>query len=104
MLENYNKVDLILTTRMHGTLFAIGKGIPVVAIDQIKGGKKVSIITKKIQWPYLLEAESLTVEQLVKAIKNASTFKAALQLIYSRRNAIKLAKKALETAGRAILG
>ncbi len=103
VLKNYDKVDLILTTRMHGTLFAIGKGIPVIAIDQIKSGKKVSAITQKIQWPYLFEAENLTSEQLIEAINKLSTFKSALQLFSSRRLAASLAKKALAISGQAIL-
>jgi len=32
------KMDLVITTRLHGTVLAIKNGIPVIPIDPIAGG------------------------------------------------------------------
>lgn len=49
-----SKMDLVITTRLHGLVLSIKNGVPVLAIDSISGGAKVSKQAKSIDWPNLL--------------------------------------------------
>lgn len=66
--RQFETVDLILTTRLHGALYGLSKGKPVVAIDQVRGTGKVKPILDRIGWPlaYSIEeaSESLLVSQM----------------------------------------
>jgi hypothetical protein len=43
--------SVLVTTRMHASLLAIYHGVPLVAIDQIKGAAKVTRMLSKIDYP-----------------------------------------------------
>lgn len=58
------KTDVIITTRLHGLVFALKNGIPAVAIDAIAGGAKVSAQAKVLGWPAILRAEETNIESL----------------------------------------
>lgn len=60
MLSVIKRVDLLLTNRLHGMVFAIKAGIPVIAIDGIKGGDKVTAQAQAIGWPLCRLAEEAT--------------------------------------------
>jgi hypothetical protein len=61
------KMDLVLTTRLHGTILSLKNGVPVVAVDAIAGGAKVSSQSQEIGWPMCFGVETVTDEQLQKA-------------------------------------
>lgn len=61
------RVDVLLTNRLHGMVFAIKSGVPVIAIDGIKGGDKVTSQAKAIGWPMVIGAEEATTEWLDRA-------------------------------------
>lgn len=50
--------EYIVTSRLHGALMAIALGRQVIAIDQIKGGGKVSSVLNRIGWPLVLRADA----------------------------------------------
>jgi hypothetical protein len=54
------RLDVMVTTRMHGLVFALKNGIPVLAVDPIAGGAKVSAQAAAWAWPAVVAAESLT--------------------------------------------
>lgn len=58
----FSSSDIVLTTRMHGALLALAAGKPVIAIDQVPGGAKVSSVVRKTGWPFVLQAETATNE------------------------------------------
>jgi hypothetical protein len=103
ILRQYDNVDFVITTRMHGTLFAIAKSVPVIAIDQIAGGRKVTAIANKIQWPFIMAGEHITAQKLQEAIKNLGQDSTRKQVEYSRALAVSLAHDALTTAVSATL-
>lgn len=67
------KMDLVITTRLHGTVLAIKNGIPVIAIDPISGGAKITSQVKVLNWPILFNAESLDENKLLGAFNYCLT-------------------------------
>lgn len=61
------KMDIVLTTRLHGTVFAIKNGVPAVVVDAIAGGDKVSQHARAIGWSQVFIADALTDGDLQKA-------------------------------------
>jgi hypothetical protein len=53
------KMDLVITTRLHGTVLSIKNGVPVIPIDPIEGGAKISLQVKELGWPILFNAATL---------------------------------------------
>ena len=54
------RLDVMVTTRMHGLVLALKNGIPVVAVDPIAGGAKVSAQATAWAWPAVVTADSFT--------------------------------------------
>ena len=46
-----SKMDVIVTTRLHGMVMGLKNGIPVLALDAIEGGAKITKQAKTIGWP-----------------------------------------------------
>lgn len=62
------RIDLLFTNRLHGMVYALKAGVPVVAIDAIEGGAKVFAQGKAIGWPQCIPIESATPERLDAAV------------------------------------
>ena len=45
------RMDVVVTTRLHGMVLALKNGVPVVAIDPEPGGAKVRRQAQLLQWP-----------------------------------------------------
>lgn len=54
------RLDVLVTTRMHGLVLALKNGIPALAVDPIAGGAKVSAQAAAWAWPAVVAADSLT--------------------------------------------
>ncbi len=67
------RMDLVVTTRLHGTVLALKNGVPAIAIDPISGGAKVLRQTETIGWPLVFTIDSLTDEKLQKAFEYCQT-------------------------------
>ena len=55
-----SRVDLVVTTRMHGMVHALKAGVPVVAVDPISGGAKIRRQAEVVGWPAALTADDLS--------------------------------------------
>lgn len=84
------KMDIVITTRLHGSVLAIKNGVPVIPIDSVKGGAKLTRQIKTIGWPLLFDAENLSEGALHGALDYCLTEKA-------RQEAKKCARKAYNT-------
>jgi hypothetical protein len=51
------KLDLVVTTRLHGLVLALKNGVPALAVDPVVGGGKVSGQSEAWGWPALLAAD-----------------------------------------------
>lgn len=62
------RLDVMLTTRLHGLVLSLKNGIPVLAVDGISGGDKVSRQAKALDWPMVFGADGATDEQIDAAL------------------------------------
>lgn len=53
------RLDAVLTTRLHGLVLALRHGVPVLAVDPVDGGGKVSAQTAAWGWPALVTADEV---------------------------------------------
>ena len=47
------RMDLVVTTRLHGLVLALRNGVPAVAVDPVVGGAKVAAQGRVWEWPVL---------------------------------------------------
>lgn len=71
------RLDIVVTTRLHGMVLALKAGVPVVAIDPIQGGEKVSRQAARLGWPVLI-ADQVSVESLRETIRSMLDAESAL--------------------------
>jgi hypothetical protein len=53
------RMDVVVTTRLHGLVLALKHGVPVLAIDPVAGGAKVRRQAETIGWPHVVTADAL---------------------------------------------
>lgn len=53
----FARLDAVVTTRLHGLVFGLRAGVPVLAVDPIAGGGKVSAQAAALGWPALVPAD-----------------------------------------------
>jgi len=75
-LKNYRqfesiirKLDVVLTNRLHGLVLSRKNGVPVIAIDAVAGGGKLSAQARALGWPVLIPAEELSVERIRESLR-----------------------------------
>jgi hypothetical protein len=61
------RMDLILTTRLHGMALGLKNGVPVIAVDSVVGGGKITRQARTIGWPFVIPVEELSDESMRKA-------------------------------------
>jgi hypothetical protein len=64
-----SRTDLVVTNRLHGVVLSLKNAIPVIAIDPVVGGGKVSAQVKALGWPILISAEEFSEKKLHQTIK-----------------------------------
>ncbi|WP_406725690.1 polysaccharide pyruvyl transferase family protein [Streptomyces sp. GD-15H] len=52
-----SRLDVVVTTRLHGLVLALRAGTPVLAVDPVDGGAKVTAQARALRWPALLAAD-----------------------------------------------
>jgi len=87
------KMDLIITTRLHGMVLALKNEIPAIAIDPIDGGAKISKQAKVLDWPLLYTTDSVTLDNLIEAIDHAMTDYAKIKARECRKKGQKILMK-----------
>jgi hypothetical protein len=71
ILENFQGSQMVATTRLHGSLYGLLNGRPVVALDQIPGGAKVSEVLARIGWPLVFRTDQMDSEAIDDAFRTA---------------------------------
>jgi hypothetical protein len=72
------RMDAVITTRLHGLVFAIKSGVPALAIDPVAGGAKIRRQAGAIGWPYVRVADRLVDSDLSAALDACLTQDARL--------------------------
>lgn len=67
------RMDVLITTRLHGLVLALKNGVPVVAIDAVPGGGKITRQCARIGWPTVFSAEALDEAVLDDALRSVLT-------------------------------
>jgi len=73
------RMDVILTTRLHGLVLALKNSVPAVVIDPVAGGAKIRRQTETIGWPLLFTADALDDDELARAFDHCLTAEARIQ-------------------------
>ncbi len=87
---------------MHASLLAIFHGVPVIAVDQIRGGAKVSRHLSKIGYP-VYNAWTLEPETIAAALESVQSDSFRTVIETARAELIRQARQSLETATTLIL-
>lgn len=61
------RMDLVVTTRLHGTVLALKNGVPVVALDSGGENRKIQRLVENVGWPVLLTPDDITDRSLGEA-------------------------------------
>ncbi|MDA8369773.1 MAG: polysaccharide pyruvyl transferase family protein [Nocardiopsaceae bacterium] len=48
------RIDLVVTTRLHGLVLALRNGVPAIAVDPVIGGAKVRAQARAFGWPVIV--------------------------------------------------
>ncbi len=70
------RMDVVLTTRLHGTVLALKNGVPAIAIDPIPGGAKIRRQAETIGWSFSFIADQLSDQELAQALEYCLTSEA----------------------------
>ena len=54
------KMDLVLTTRLHGLVLSLKNGVPPIVIDPVRGGAKLRRQAEVLGWPMAYNADTVT--------------------------------------------
>ena len=65
----FSKMDVVLTTRLHGLVYAIKNAVPAIAIDAVSDGAKVTSQGQAIQWPWVYSIDDVTPADLASALQ-----------------------------------
>jgi hypothetical protein len=84
------RMDLVVTTRMHGMVHALKSGVPAVAVDPITGGAKVRRQAEAVGWPAVLSADELSEAALHEALDYCLTPEATITARSCAERAAKL--------------
>lgn len=60
----FARLDLVVADRLHGLVLGLRAGVPVLAVDPVAGGAKVSAQAQACGWPAVIPAEHLDEAQL----------------------------------------
>lgn len=55
-----SRLDVLAGTRLHGLVFGLRAGVPVLAVDPVHGGGKVTAQARSVGWPAVLPADELS--------------------------------------------
>ena len=70
------RMDVVVTTRLHGTALALKNGVPPLVIDSVAGGDKVIRHARTLGWPASFVIDELTDAKLMKAFDYCLTSEA----------------------------
>lgn len=92
----------MITTRMHGSLLAIFHGVPVIALDQINHGAKVTRMVSQLDWP-VYNAWTTDAEAIARQLEQFRNNHPEKLLDHARGRLVKLSRQSLERAVECIM-
>ena len=65
------RMDVVVTTRLHGLVLALRHGVPAVAIDPVAGGDKITAQARAVDWPCAFAVDEASDDVLSEALSFA---------------------------------
>lgn len=96
------RMDVMITTRLHGTVLALKNGVPVISIDPEAGGAKIVRQCNTVGWDVVFAADSVTDAQLQLAFDYCLSEPARVKARKCRERAIASVEQLRETFQKAI--
>jgi glycosyltransferase involved in cell wall biosynthesis len=84
------RMDVVVTTRLHGMVLALKNGVPVIAIDPEAGGRKIRRQAQTIGWDTVFNADALTDQALQEALEYCLTEAARTKVRECCERAVKM--------------
>lgn len=84
------RMDVVLTTRLHGMVLALKNGVPAVVVDPIAGGAKVLAQARELGWPHVFTADQADRSALREALGQCLGAEARAQAAASAERAREL--------------
>jgi len=72
------RMDVVLTTRLHGLVLSLKNEVPVIALDPIRGGAKVARQGEAVGWPIVYRPDEVTDADLEWAFDYCRTAEARM--------------------------
>jgi glycosyltransferase involved in cell wall biosynthesis/SAM-dependent methyltransferase len=88
------RMDVVITTRLHGMVLALKNGVPVIAIDPEPGGAKIMRQAETIGWPFAYAADAVNDQLLQQVFEYCLTDDARLEARRCRERAVTTARGA----------
>ena len=82
-----SRLDAVITTRMHGLVYSIKKGVPALAIDPIAGGAKVSAQALALNWPLLIDSDDVNPQKIEEAVTRCLSGEMVPSVLHSQQHA-----------------
>jgi len=82
-----SRMDVLATTRLHGLVMALKNDVPVLAVDAVPGGGKITRQCTAIGWPNLVSIDRLDRASLERAFDFALSPQARLAVQEAARRA-----------------
>jgi hypothetical protein len=67
------RMDVVVTTRLHGLVLALKNGVPALALDPIRGGAKMARQAATLGWPHVLAVEEADAASMASAFERCLT-------------------------------
>ncbi|MGP4113610.1 polysaccharide pyruvyl transferase family protein [Streptomyces sp. 4N509B] len=64
LLSALERMDVVVTDRLHGLVLALRVGVPPIAVDPVRGGAKVTAQARALGWPAVLPGETVDAKAL----------------------------------------
>ena len=87
------RMDVVITTRLHGLVLALKNGVPAIAIDPEAGGAKIKRQTETIGWKQVFTADAVSDEALQQAFDYSLTKEARARARECSKRAAKMAEE-----------
>jgi hypothetical protein len=65
------RMDVVLTTRLHGLVLALKNGVPAVAVDPVVRGDKITAQARAVEWPCAFAVDDASDDELESALRFA---------------------------------
>jgi Polysaccharide pyruvyl transferase len=65
------RMDVVVTTRLHGLALALRNGVPAVAVDPVAGGDKITAQARAVEWPCAFAVDEASDDVMDEALSFA---------------------------------